>query len=199
MAITKRRKQVDQNHHHDHPSPALLPGLPDHITHLCLSLLHPSSLYSVCRSWRLLIYSPSFPPFLSSYLLHRFTDRPWGVSMCQPLSRKFFCSSSSTALPSPAGVYAEVLESQLELTCKSYLAAQLAPWLRPQIHLAGGPTSATPVRALTQNHSSMRTLVAVIAEVAPARPCLPKPANDVASVGEQVSPHLRRHPRCCGG
>jgi hypothetical protein len=66
MAITKRRKQVDQNHHHDHPSPALLPGLPDHITHLCLSLLHPSSLYSVCRSWRLLIYSPSFPPFLSA-------------------------------------------------------------------------------------------------------------------------------------
>ncbi|CAA0821382.1 F-box/kelch-repeat protein SKIP25 [Striga hermonthica] len=45
----------------------LLPGLPDHIAHLCLSLVPPSVLYSVCRSWRRLIYSQSFPPFLSLY------------------------------------------------------------------------------------------------------------------------------------
>ncbi|KAK4747954.1 hypothetical protein SAY87_014540 [Trapa incisa] len=49
--------------------PPLLPGLPDHISHLCLSRVHPSSLYSVCTSWRRLIYSPSFPPFLSIYAL----------------------------------------------------------------------------------------------------------------------------------
>lgn len=49
--------------------PPLLPGLPDHIAHLCLSRAHPSSLYSVCGTWRRLLYSPSFPPFLSIYAL----------------------------------------------------------------------------------------------------------------------------------
>lgn len=48
-------------------SEQLLPGLPDHIAQLCLSKVHPSFLHSVCRSWRRLIYSPSFPPFLSLY------------------------------------------------------------------------------------------------------------------------------------
>ncbi|EYU37467.1 hypothetical protein ABFS82_01G048400 [Erythranthe guttata] len=52
-------------HHH---SP-LLPGLPDDVAQLCLSLVPPSTLYSVCRSWRRLIYAPSFPPFLSLYAL----------------------------------------------------------------------------------------------------------------------------------
>ncbi|XP_020573748.1 F-box/kelch-repeat protein SKIP25 [Phalaenopsis equestris] len=54
-------------------SQPLLPGLPDHLAQLCLSLVLPSLLYSVCRSWRRLIYSPSFPPFLSLYaiLSHR--------------------------------------------------------------------------------------------------------------------------------
>ncbi|KAL7159724.1 hypothetical protein ABFS83_01G046800 [Erythranthe nasuta] len=59
-------------HHHDaaehHHSP-LLPGLPDDVAQLCLSLVPPSTLYSVCRSWRRLIYAPSFPPFLSLYAL----------------------------------------------------------------------------------------------------------------------------------
>lgn len=57
-SAVKRRK----NHHRD-----LIPGLPDHIAQTCLSLIHPSILYSVCHSWRSLIYSPSFPPFLSIY------------------------------------------------------------------------------------------------------------------------------------
>ncbi|KAF8380808.1 hypothetical protein HHK36_028302 [Tetracentron sinense] len=61
-AATKRRKQ-------DHEYQPLLPGLPDHIAQLCLSLLHPSLLFPVSRSWRRLIYSPSFPPFLSLYAL----------------------------------------------------------------------------------------------------------------------------------
>lgn len=52
-----------------HLHQSLLPGLPDHIAQLCLFLVHPSILYSVCRSWRRLIYSPSFPPFLSIYTL----------------------------------------------------------------------------------------------------------------------------------
>ncbi|XP_031258780.1 F-box/kelch-repeat protein SKIP25-like [Pistacia vera] len=49
--------------------PPLLPGLPDHIAQLCLSRVHPSILFSVSRSWRRLIYSPSFAPFLSLYTL----------------------------------------------------------------------------------------------------------------------------------
>ncbi|KAL7122535.1 hypothetical protein ACP275_01G050800 [Erythranthe tilingii] len=66
-ATAKRPK-----HHHDaaehHHSP-LLPGLPDDVAQLCLSLVPPSTLNSVCRSWRRLIYAPSFPPFLSLYAL----------------------------------------------------------------------------------------------------------------------------------
>ncbi|XP_044466643.1 F-box/kelch-repeat protein SKIP25-like [Mangifera indica] len=49
--------------------PPVLPGLPEHIAQLCLSRVQPSLLFNVCRSWRRLIYSPSFPPFLSLYTL----------------------------------------------------------------------------------------------------------------------------------
>ncbi|KAG8382008.1 hypothetical protein BUALT_Bualt05G0031800 [Buddleja alternifolia] len=60
----KHRHHITEEHHH-----SLLPGLPDDIAHLCLSRVPPSTLYSVCHSWRRLIYSPSFPPFLSLYAL----------------------------------------------------------------------------------------------------------------------------------
>ncbi|CAA2994173.1 F-box kelch-repeat SKIP25-like [Olea europaea subsp. europaea] len=62
-ATVKRQKY---NHYHNR-NKSLLPGLPDDIAHICLSLVPPSTLYSVCHSWRRLIYSPSFPPFLSIY------------------------------------------------------------------------------------------------------------------------------------
>ncbi|VFQ84614.1 unnamed protein product [Cuscuta campestris] len=55
----KRRKSGE-----DH---GLIPGLPDHIAQSSLSFVPPSTLYFVCNSWRRLIYSPSFPPFLSIY------------------------------------------------------------------------------------------------------------------------------------
>ncbi|KAK3134544.1 hypothetical protein QOZ80_6AG0550550 [Eleusine coracana subsp. coracana] len=45
----------------------LLPGLPDHLAQLCLSSLPPKLVHAVCRSWRRLLYSPCFPPFLSLY------------------------------------------------------------------------------------------------------------------------------------
>ncbi|GAA0166429.1 hypothetical protein LIER_21584 [Lithospermum erythrorhizon] len=71
---TKRPKTTMATHHpthkshHNHPShQSLLPGLPDHIAQLCLSLVPPYTLSSVCNSWRQLIYSPTFPPFLSIY------------------------------------------------------------------------------------------------------------------------------------
>ncbi|PON47558.1 F-box domain containing protein [Parasponia andersonii] len=68
---SKRRKLVvvSQQQHQD-----LLPGLPDHIAQVCLSLVDPYFLFSVCRSWRRLIYSPSFPPFLSLYALFSIPD-----------------------------------------------------------------------------------------------------------------------------
>ncbi|KAI3468474.1 hypothetical protein Pfo_025137 [Paulownia fortunei] len=71
----KRQKHRHHNPHEaeDHHQ-SLLPGLPDHIAQLCLSLVPPSTLYSVCRSWRRLIYSPSFPPFLSLYALLSSTE-----------------------------------------------------------------------------------------------------------------------------
>ncbi|KAK1372424.1 F-box/kelch-repeat protein SKIP25 [Heracleum sosnowskyi] len=56
-------------HHRRRRSPPLIPGLPDHIAETCLSKVRPEILYSVCKSWRNLIYSPNFSPFLSIYVL----------------------------------------------------------------------------------------------------------------------------------
>ncbi|XP_009610118.1 F-box/kelch-repeat protein SKIP25-like [Nicotiana tomentosiformis] len=67
-AAVKRHK----THHHCHDyddDQSLIPGLPDHIAQICLNLVHPFTLFSVCHSWRKLIYSPSFPPYLSIYAL----------------------------------------------------------------------------------------------------------------------------------
>ncbi|XP_035834991.1 F-box/kelch-repeat protein SKIP25-like [Helianthus annuus] len=60
---TAKHRKLSDDHH------SLLPGLPDHIAQLCLSLISPSALYSVCRSWRRLIYTVTFPPFRSLYTL----------------------------------------------------------------------------------------------------------------------------------
>ncbi|GER28176.1 F-box/kelch-repeat protein SKIP25 [Striga asiatica] len=67
----------DNNHHHQ----SLLPGLPDDIAQLCLSLVPPSILYSVCRSWRRLINSASFPAYLSLYAV----VLPESQSQLQPI------------------------------------------------------------------------------------------------------------------
>ncbi|XP_075508445.1 F-box/kelch-repeat protein SKIP25-like [Primulina tabacum] len=65
---------------HHSQQQALLPGLPDHLSQLCLSLVPPITLYSVCHSWRHLIYSPTFPPFLSLYALFESTEPQPGDS-----------------------------------------------------------------------------------------------------------------------
>ncbi|GMI98082.1 KAR-UP F-box 1 [Hibiscus trionum] len=65
----KRRKKLPPHYDHRHHQQPLIPGLPEHVAELCLSRVHPSLLYSVCRSWRRLIYSPLFPPFPSLYTL----------------------------------------------------------------------------------------------------------------------------------
>ncbi|PHU29002.1 F-box/kelch-repeat protein SKIP25 [Capsicum chinense] len=61
-AAIKRRKKL-------HQYQSLIPGLPDDIAQICLSHVQPSTLYSVCHSWRRLVYSSSFPCFLSVYSL----------------------------------------------------------------------------------------------------------------------------------
>ncbi|XP_077234806.1 KAR-UP F-box 1 [Tasmannia lanceolata] len=63
---TKQQYQEEEEEEEEAP---LIPGLHDHLSHICLSLLPPRLLSSVCRSWRLLLYSPYFPPFLSLYAL----------------------------------------------------------------------------------------------------------------------------------
>ncbi|KAK4741271.1 hypothetical protein SAY87_024859 [Trapa incisa] len=63
---TKRRKLVARG---SDRQPPLIPGLPDHIAILCLSRVRHASLYSVCSSWRRLLYSPAFPSFLSLYAI----------------------------------------------------------------------------------------------------------------------------------
>ncbi|CAL5050121.1 unnamed protein product [Urochloa decumbens] len=52
---------------HQQQQQPLLPGLPDHLAQLCLAPLPPRLLHAVCRPWRRLISSPSFPPYLSLY------------------------------------------------------------------------------------------------------------------------------------
>ncbi|XP_031482224.1 F-box/kelch-repeat protein SKIP25 [Nymphaea colorata] len=44
-----------------HTGSELISALPDHVAQLILHRLPPSLLFSVCRSWRRLLYSPSFP------------------------------------------------------------------------------------------------------------------------------------------
>uniref|UniRef100_A0A0E0HV99 F-box domain-containing protein n=1 Tax=Oryza nivara TaxID=4536 RepID=A0A0E0HV99_ORYNI len=79
------------------PPQPLLPGLPDHLAQLCLSPLPPRLLHAVCRPWRRLMYTPSFPPFLSLYALLDDADADAGVSFAayDPLAGRW------DALPSP--------------------------------------------------------------------------------------------------
>ncbi|XP_068650927.1 F-box/kelch-repeat protein SKIP25-like [Aristolochia californica] len=64
MSRTKRVKLCEEEE-----GQQLLPNLPDHLAYLCLSQVPARVLFSVCHSWRRLLYSPSFPPFLSVYAL----------------------------------------------------------------------------------------------------------------------------------
>ncbi|KAK7407032.1 hypothetical protein VNO78_08672 [Psophocarpus tetragonolobus] len=61
-------KESWKRHKQEQEQP-LIPGLPDHIAQLCLSPIQPCVLFSISHSWRRLIYSPSFPPFLSLYAI----------------------------------------------------------------------------------------------------------------------------------
>ncbi|XP_052192212.1 F-box/kelch-repeat protein SKIP25-like [Diospyros lotus] len=83
----------------------LLPGLPDHLAQLCLSTLHPSLLYAVCRPWRRLLYSPCCPPFFSLYALLSSTSPASAANRQYSNSVEFLSldpvSSAWRQLPSP--------------------------------------------------------------------------------------------------
>ncbi|KAK1420560.1 hypothetical protein QVD17_22252 [Tagetes erecta] len=91
----KRRKLIDDDHHQP-----LLPGLPDHLAELCLNLVPPSTLYSVCRSWRRVIYSSTFPPFLSLYTLSTGHNSTLQLSSFDPISSEW-----SLVTPSPPSLH----------------------------------------------------------------------------------------------
>ncbi|KAK2661993.1 hypothetical protein Ddye_000567 [Dipteronia dyeriana] len=82
----KRQKEEEEEQ-------PLLPGLPDEIAELCLSTVRrPSLVFSVCKSWRRLLYSPCFPdPFLSLYttLLPNSSSQSLHFSGFDPLSSKW--------------------------------------------------------------------------------------------------------------
>ncbi|XP_066370024.1 F-box/kelch-repeat protein SKIP25-like [Miscanthus floridulus] len=63
-ALMDAKPEPEQHEQEEQP---LLPGLPDHLAQLCLAPLPPRLLHAVCHPWRRLLYSPSFPPFLSLY------------------------------------------------------------------------------------------------------------------------------------
>ncbi|KAF5735224.1 F-box family protein [Tripterygium wilfordii] len=96
----KRQKHNPQ----ESQSQPLIPGLPDHIAQLCLSHVNnPLLLFSVSHSWRRLLYSPSFPPFLSLYAIFysasetdEFNTHPIKVLAFDPL-----CSRWSNLPPPP--------------------------------------------------------------------------------------------------
>ncbi|KAI3979493.1 hypothetical protein MKX01_001685 [Papaver californicum] len=94
----------------DNQKQELLPGLPDHLSLLCLYRVNkPNLLYSVCHSWRKLIYSPNFPPFLSLYAIlspkrnkNHHVSNSIQISSFDPISSKWnSISSSVTPLNSP--------------------------------------------------------------------------------------------------
>ncbi|KAM5573740.1 F-box/kelch-repeat protein SKIP25 [Rosa sericea] len=93
--VSKRRRlsQNDDNNNNQNQlqqQQPLLPGLPDHIAQACLSLVDPATLYSVCRSWRRVIYTRSFPPFLSLYaLLSSSSSNSIQFSNFDPVSSKW--------------------------------------------------------------------------------------------------------------
>ncbi|KAK0591117.1 hypothetical protein LWI29_035754 [Acer saccharum] len=92
----KRQKLTHHHQQGQEQEQPLLPGLPDEIAELCLSnVRRPSLVFSVCKSWRHLLYSPCFPdPFLSLYTtLLPTTTNPSSQSLhfsaFDPLSNKW--------------------------------------------------------------------------------------------------------------
>lgn len=93
----KRNAKRTKNNNSVQDQSQLVDGLPDHLAQEIISAVNkPSLLYSVSKSWRNLIYSSSFPPFMSLYTILSTNSSPSIEFMClDPISFRW-CS-----LPSP--------------------------------------------------------------------------------------------------
>ncbi|XWS10514.1 hypothetical protein CRYUN_Cryun39dG0086300 [Craigia yunnanensis] len=94
----KRQKLAAHQHHQDRQEQPLIPGLHDHVAELCLSRVHPSLLYSICRSWRHLIYSLLVPAFPSLYTLFSSSNNEIQLLSFDPISSKW---EAAPPLPGP--------------------------------------------------------------------------------------------------
>ncbi|KAJ6777898.1 F-BOX/KELCH-REPEAT PROTEIN SKIP25 [Salix koriyanagi] len=96
-----KRRKLTTDQHQNHQEQPLIPGLPDHVAQICLSHVHPSTLYTVCHPWRRLIYSLSFPPFLSLYAVLSSTSTNHHLSNTNPIQSFSFDPISSKWDPLP--------------------------------------------------------------------------------------------------
>nr|XP_004229582.1 F-box/kelch-repeat protein SKIP25-like [Solanum lycopersicum] len=119
--------------HHDEEQQILIPGLPNHLAHLCLSNLHPSLLYRVCKSWRRLIYTSSFPLFYCLY------------AVC---SRSSNSTATSTAYNknNSTSTNSTITTSNLEFFCLDPISSK---WTQ----LPNPPTSDPPIHILRHHPS----------------------------------------------
>ncbi|XP_010540691.1 PREDICTED: F-box/kelch-repeat protein SKIP25 [Tarenaya hassleriana] len=93
---SKRRRTHGEGGH----SGAVIEGLPDHVAEICLSLVdRPSLIAAVCSRWRRLLYSPSFPAFLSMYVV--FVDPDPGPGRVRVMSFDPVSSRWDTLPPPP--------------------------------------------------------------------------------------------------
>ncbi|RWW66863.1 hypothetical protein BHE74_00025737, partial [Ensete ventricosum] len=97
ISAARRQGGGEETEEEEHPQP-LLPGLPDHLAQHCLARLPAPLLFSVCRSWRRLLFSPSFPPFLSLFALLSPSDAATG----DPVSFHSFDPIAARWAPLPA-------------------------------------------------------------------------------------------------
>ncbi|CAL9068484.1 F-box/kelch-repeat protein SKIP25-like [Musa acuminata AAA Group] len=97
-SISAGRRQGEGEETEEEDSQPLLPGLPDHLAQHCIAHLPAPLLFSVCRSWRRLLYSPSFPPFLSIFALLSPSDDAGG----DPVSFHSFDPIAARWAPLPA-------------------------------------------------------------------------------------------------
>ncbi|XXG66730.1 hypothetical protein AAC387_Pa06g0250 [Persea americana] len=95
-AIKRLKQDVEEEEEEE-----LLRGLPDHLAQLCLSRVPPALLYSVCRPWRHLIYSSSFPPFLSIYAILSSSSSSNSSSSSSCIGLFSFDPISATWVPLP--------------------------------------------------------------------------------------------------
>ncbi|XP_009606210.1 F-box/kelch-repeat protein SKIP25-like [Nicotiana tabacum] len=126
----KRIKIQENDRESSIESSVLIPGLPDHLAHLCLSNLQPSLLYGVSKSWRRLIYTSFFPPFYSLYVV------------CSPTTTS---SSSTSANTSNKHTKVDHEQNSVEFFCLDPISSK---W-----KTLPNPPSDPPIRVLRRHPS----------------------------------------------